>query len=61
MIVFRSSTAVIAGDGAVVVALFDGEPEPVVIFKGSVEGALNLVSNIARALAEADNLNGGGN
>jgi hypothetical protein len=47
---FSSAAVEISTDGKVVIALFNGEPWPVVIVRGSADAALTLIELIAAAL-----------
>lgn len=52
MIDFRASTAERAEDGRIVIAIFDGATEPVVILRCSEAAAVGLLVNVSLAIAE---------
>lgn len=54
MIDIRSSTAQRAEDGRIVIAVFDGEPDPVVVLRCTAESTVGLLVNLSLALAERD-------
>jgi hypothetical protein len=52
MVDFHTSTAERAADGRMVIAVFDGEPSPVLILRCSTDAAVALLVNVSLALAD---------